>query len=246
MEKKVKYVPRAPLYPFSSPRGLEDDGKRNYAGVYVSNIDEGSPADNAGIKPGDLLSGKLRKGLSAPETPTIIYSSITVIESERHFKSMTRLLPINQKLTFHLRRYVLTPVEKSEATHVIRVGRAHLVELQPKVLQWHYTPPGWGIILKQPSREESRKYKYRGVIVKSITPESALGTTLRPGDLIYKIVSKEVEIVDKKKKPLVEFEIHSLEVFTMNLPMLTPGKQFWFHFEQNNKSTSELVTIPKD
>ena len=53
--KKTKKIPRSPFLSFSYPGGSEDDGKRNYTGVYVSSIDQDSPADNAGIKPGDLI-----------------------------------------------------------------------------------------------------------------------------------------------------------------------------------------------
>lgn len=252
---KAKKLPRSPFLLTSSyPGGPEDDGQRNYAGVYVSSIDQGSPADNAGIKPGDLIYSKVRESFMLPEEPGFLRHKGPNIESERHFKSMTRILPIHQKTTFSIARDGTVPIMGEPNMNIImkdkngelRSAGPLNVELEPEVLQWDYTPPRWGIILKQPNREESKKYKHRGVIVKSITPESALGTTFRPGDLIYKIVSKAVIIVDKKKKPFVEEEIHSLETFTINLPMFTPGEQFWFHFERNNESTSELVTIPKD
>ena len=176
---------------------------------------------------------------------------------------MTRILPIHQKITFSIARDgTIRIINEPNMNIIMENNNGELkgagplnVELEPEVLQWDYTPPRWGIILKQPNREESKKYKHRGVIVKSITPESALETTLRSRDLIYKIVSKKLckyKIRNEKneeveqQKPCIEFEIHSLEVFTINLPTLTPGEQFWFHFERNNKSTSELVTIPKD
>lgn len=240
----------AGIYTFSSPRGLADDGIHNYSGIYVADIDEGSPADNAGLKPGDFIESCSR----LEDEP---FNRVAFIENETHFKAMTRLLPIDQKIHFFFDRPIIKPNSRGEISGVPYFRTIWMpvpgVELQPKVLQWNYTPPGWKITLKQPNREEAEKYKHRGVIVTSILPESPLRTDLRSGDLIYKIVSKELckyKIRNEKneeveqQKPCIEFEIHSLEEFTIYAPMLTSGKLFWFHFERDGKNESTLITIP--
>ena len=246
-ELKIPFV--SGLYALSHPRGLEDDGKPNYAGVYVIGIDEDSPAGNAGIKPGDFIKSGIKSGIVPPESKVaVILNGAAGIENENHFKAMTRLLPLNQKLGFFLTRPIFDPsfqVEISGSTYVSTKLESHYVELQPEVLRWNYTPPGWGITLKQPNREEARKYKRRGVIVTRITPERALATALRSGDLIYKVVSKKVEIVKGNKKPLLGFEIHSLEEFKVYVPMLTSGEQFWFYFERDGRNGVKLLTMPK-
>ena len=257
--RKKTGIPYGPaLSTLSSPRGLADDGKTNYSGVYVADIDEGSPADNAGLKVGDHIRGRRRLEDEPPESEaTVIFNAFASIENERHFKTMTRLLPINQKIDFSFKRPIVNPNSQfkiSEETYFQTAWRGSAsVELQPKVLQWNYTPLGWGITLKQPSREEAEKYKRRGVIVMSIAPESPFVTDLRSGDLIYKIVSKELckyEILNEKnekveqQKPCIEFEIHSLEEFTIYAATLTAGELFWFHFERDGKNQSTLITIP--
>ena len=248
--RKLKIPFVSGLYALSHPRGLEDDGKPNYAGVFIAGIDEGSPANNAGIEPGDFIESSMKNDVVPSETePTIIFNAAASIENERHFKAMTRLLPINQKRGFFLTRPIFDPsfhVEISGPTFTKTEMKSLYVELQPEVLQWNYTPPGWGITFKQPSREDARKYTHRGVIVTSIIPENTLATALRSGDLVYKIVSKKVKIVTGKKKPLMEFEIHSLEEFKIYAPMLTSGEQFWFHFERDRSNESKLLTIPKN
>ncbi len=255
-------IPYGPgLSAFSSPRGFADDGMPNYSGVYVADIDEGSPADNAGLKVGDFISSRRRSEDEPPEPEataifngvapieTAAFDGVAPIENERHFKTMTRLLPINQKIYFFFRRPIINPnshFERSGTTYFQTIfPLSTVVELRPKVLQWNYTPLGWGITFKQPNREEAGKYKkHRGIIVTSIAPESPLGIDLRSGDLIYKIISQKVEVVNRQKKPLVEFEIHSLEEFTIYAPMLTSGELFWFHFERDGKNKLALITIP--
>ena len=251
-------IPYGPtLIPVTSARGLADDGIPNYSGVYVADIDAGSPADNAGLKVGDFIEYRRRLDGEQPESePGLIFNAGAAIENEKHFKAMTRLLPINQKIGFFCDRPILNPNDQLEISGVsyfrtIWVGPN--IELQPKVLQWNYTPPGWGITFKQPNREETGKYKHRGIIVTSIVQESPLATILRSGDLIYKIVSHRLckyKIRDEKnkevelQKPCIEFEIHSLEEFTIYAPMLTSGELFWFHFERDGKNQSTLITIP--
>ena len=252
-------IPYGPvLSAYSSPRGLADDGIPNYSGIYVADIDEGSPADNAGLKVGDFIESRWRLEDEPPESEaTVIFNGAAAIENERHFKTMTRLLPINQKIYFFFKRPVINPnshFEVSGTTYFQTIWPLNTgVELQPKVLQWNYTPPGWGITLKQPNREEAGKYKHRGIIVKSIALDSALATVLRSGDLIYKIVSNKLckyEICNEKnekveqQKPCIEVEIHSLEEFTIYAPMLTSGELFWFHFERDGKNKLTPITIP--
>ena len=242
-------IPYGPsLSAFSHPRGLADDGMPNYSGVYVADIDEGSPADNAGLKIGDFIEGRDRLEDEPPESEaTVVYNAVAAIENERHFKAMTRLLPINQKIYFLLDRPIIDPNfqgERSGTPYFRTIWVDHGAELQPKALQWNYTPPGWGITFKQPNREEAGKYKHRGIIVTSIVPESPFVTDLRSGDLIYKIVSKKVKVVNRQKKPLIEFEVHSLEEFTIYVSILTAGEPFWFHFERDGKNQSTLITIP--
>lgn len=232
---------------FAAPRGLADDGKPNYSGVYVADIDKGSPADNAGLKHGDFIKDWARNEI--PEADGLItYNEFAAIENETHFKTLTRLLPINQKFYFFFTRPIINPNSKSKVSETSYIQTIWMttrpVELQPKVLQWNYTPPGWGITFKQPNREETGKYKHRGIIVTNIVPESPLVTNLRSDDLLYKIVSKKVEVVNYQKKPLIEFEIHSLEEFTIYASMLTTGEDFWFHFERDGKKQSTLITIP--
>ena len=251
-------------YTYSSPRGLADDGIPNYSGVYVADIDEGSPADNAGLKPGDFIGSRRRLDDEPPESePTAIFNRVAIIgrvdfiENETHFKAMTRLLPIDEKIHFFFQRPIIEPNSRGKISGVplfrTIMPLASRVELQPKVLQWHYTPPGWDITFKQPNREEAGKYKHRGVIVKSIAIDSALATVLSSGDLIYKIASHELckyKIRNEKneeveqQKPCIEFEIHSLEEFTIYAPLLTSGELFWFHFERDGKNNLALITIP--
>lgn len=253
--EKLKMPPfLSAVYVLSHPLGLEDDREPNYSGVFVTDIDEGSPADKAGISRGDFIGSRVKSDIVPPEFKNIICHFVDfkfklAIENEKHFTAMTRLLPVNQQVAFCLTRPVFDPsyqVEISGSTYVKTTLEKHSAELNPEVLQWNYTPPRWGITLKQPSREEAETYKRRGVIVTSITPETTLATALKPGDLIYRIVSKEVEIVKGNKQPLLEFEIHSLEEFIIYAPMLTSGKQFWFYFERDGKNETKLLTIPKD
>lgn len=246
-ELKIPFV--SAVHTSSHPRGLEDDGKPNYAGVFVAGIDESSPADNAGIKLGDFIKSGVKSGVVPTEPKmTVFLNAAAGIENEKHFQVMTRLLPLNEKIGFFLTRPILDPsyeVEISGSTYVKTTLTSHYVELQPEVQQWNYTLPGWGITLTQPNREDSRKYKRKGVIVTSVVPEKALATALKSGDLIYKIVSKEVRVVNTQKRPILIFEIHSLEEFKIFAPMLTSGKQYWFHFERDSRNKSKLITIPK-
>lgn len=240
-------IPYGPsLSATSTPRGLADDGKRNYSGIYVADIDKGSPADNAGLKPGDFISAR-----NKPEDEFLIYTvsfyRITPIENETHFKMMTRLLPINKEIRFFYDRPIIDPNYENKRPEGPRFRTiwplTSSVKLQPKRLQWNYTPPGWEITFKQPNREESEKYKHRGIIATNIMPESPLATDLRSGDLIYKIIRKkekeEITVVNSQ-----ENEIHSLEEFTIRTSNLTPGEDFWFHFERDGKNKATLITIP--
>ena len=237
---------------FSLPWGLADDRAPNYSGVYVADIDKGSPADNAGLKHGALIEywGKLEEKLQEYKEKDIeitFYSGITSIINETHFKTLTRLLPINQDFYFFFRRPIPNPNPKSEVSETPYINSKWLpapgVKLQPKVLQWNYTPPGWGLTFKQPNREEYEKYKNRGVIVTNILPDSPLVTNLKSGDLVYKIIRKkekeEITVVNDQ-----ENEIHSLEEFTIRTSNLTPGEDFWFHFERDGKNQLTLITIP--
>ena len=232
---------------YASPRGLADDGIPNYSGVYVAEVDKGSPADNAGLKHGDLIQDWARDEIPISQGIST-YNESAAIENETHFKTLTRLLPINQKFYFFFKRPIINPNSQSEVSETSYIRTiwmpARPVELQPEVLQWNYTPPGWEITFKQPNREESEKYKHRGIIATNIMPESPLATDLRSGDLIYEIIRK------KEKEEIIilndpENEIHSLEEFTMRTSNLTPCEDFWFHFERDGKNKVALITIPK-
>ena len=237
---------------FSIPRGLADDRTLNYSGIYVADIDKGSPADNAGLEHGDLIEYWMRleekfQEYKQKDITLTFYTGITSIINETHFKTLTRLLPINQDFYFFFRQPIVNPNPKSEVSGTPYTKIVWLptqgVELQPKTLQWNYTPPGWEITFRQPNRKESEKYKHRGIIATNIMPKSPLATQLRSGDLIYEIIKK------KEKEEIIilndpENEIHSLEEFTMRTSNLTPGEDFWFYFERDGKNRIAPITIP--
>ena len=137
------------------------------------------------------------------------------IKNETDFKAVARLLPLNRAIPCQF----------------IRHGKKRETTLKLKTLQWEYISHRWRLVLKQPDRQELRKYKQPGVIIKHVEKNSGLAGTLQEGDFIYQ---------------LNDFKINSLEIFKLMDERIHTRNSVQLYFKRNGVSKTIFVTFNRN
>ncbi len=161
-------------------------GSSDLEGILVSDIEENSPAQQAGIKPGDIILKFKDNEVSAEKN-----------EDLNPFKLLISQSPVGQEVPLKIFR------DNKIADFTVKIG------IQPKVKAEEFET-GLGFTVKEITDQIFRQYMLEskeGVLVSYVEVGSPASTAeLDGGDVIKKVENKSIKNLDDFKKRLSELK----------------------------------------
>jgi serine protease Do len=164
--------------------------QKDQHGVLVSGVLPGSPADEGGLKPGDLL---LRLGDTATD--------VRYDEQMPDFMRLVTSLPIGEEVTALVERD-----DKPKTLHLRPVERGDLYPKQQELRQWGLTARNLSTLMAK----EIKRKNVEGVLVTSVRPGGPAGEAkppLEPRDVLIEINGtkiKDLEVLTSLTRKLTE------------------------------------------